>query len=85
MLTTEIPSSVTSISAEANNLQKADSSADSLRQSRVIEAMKAQYQADQQAKYLNLQAEAELLLQQLREIKRQREAVEEKVLVQSAR
>lgn len=84
MLTTEISSSVTSLPAESK-AQSAISSAESLRQARVLEAMKAQYQADQQAKYLNLQAEAELLLQQLREIKRQREAVEEKVLVESAR
>lgn len=84
MLTTERTSSVTSLPAESN-VQTVTASAESLRQARVIEAMKAQYQADQQAKYLNLQAEAELLLQQLREIKRQRETVEEKVLVQAAR
>lgn len=44
-------------------------------QSRLLESMKAQYQLDQQVKFLHLQAEAETLLQHLKVIKQQREAV----------
>lgn len=41
--------------------------------SRLIEAMKAQYQLDQQLEFLHLQAETESLLQQLQAIKQRRE------------
>lgn len=41
------------------------------RQIRLMEAMKSQYRADQQAKFLDLQAETDSLLQQLRAIKEQ--------------
>lgn len=44
--------------------------------SRLIEAMKAQYQLDQQVKFLHLQAEADSLLKQLQTLKQQRQAVE---------
>lgn len=44
------------------------------RQSRVLEAMKAQYRIDQQVKFLHLQAEADTLLQQLQVMKQQRQA-----------
>jgi hypothetical protein len=40
-----------------------------------LEKMKAVYQADQQAKFLNLHAETESLLQQLQSLKQQREQV----------
>lgn len=43
-------------------------------QMRLLEAMKKQYQLDQQEKFLNLQAEAESLLQQLQEIKQRKQA-----------
>lgn len=43
--------------------------------SRLIEAMKSQYQLDQQIKFLHLQAEADSLLQQLQSIKQQRQAL----------
>jgi hypothetical protein len=43
-------------------------------QARLLEAMKSQYQLDQQAKFLDLQAETELLLRQLQAIKEQRQA-----------
>ncbi|MBW4582922.1 MAG: hypothetical protein KME42_25420 [Tildeniella nuda ZEHNDER 1965/U140] len=43
--------------------------------SRLIEAMKSQYQLDQQVKFLHLQAEADSLLQQLQSIKQQRQAL----------
>ncbi len=46
------------------------------RQSRLLEAMKAQYRLDQQVKFLHLQAETESLLQQLKAIKQQRQAAE---------
>ncbi|HEY9651750.1 MAG TPA: hypothetical protein V6C95_13870 [Coleofasciculaceae cyanobacterium] len=39
---------------------------------RLIELMKSLYQADQQVKYLHLQAEVESLLQQLEIVKQQR-------------
>ncbi|HEY9617373.1 MAG TPA: hypothetical protein V6C64_11060 [Microcoleaceae cyanobacterium] len=44
------------------------------RQSRVLEAMKAQYRIDQQVKFLHLQAEADTLFQQLQVMKQQRQA-----------
>ncbi len=40
--------------------------------SRLMELMKSLYQADQQVKYLHLQAEVESLLQQQRILKQQR-------------
>jgi len=43
-------------------------------QSRLLEAMKSQYQIDQQVKFLHLQAEAESLLNQLQAIKQQRQS-----------
>ncbi|KAM3097276.1 hypothetical protein ACKFKG_08685 [Phormidesmis sp. 146-35] len=42
---------------------------------RSLEKMKAIYQADQQAKFLNLHAETESLLQQLQSLKQQRAQV----------
>ena len=39
---------------------------------RLLELMKSTYQADQQVKYLHLQAEVESLLQQLQILKQQR-------------
>uniref|UniRef100_A0A832M3A9 Uncharacterized protein n=1 Tax=Oscillatoriales cyanobacterium SpSt-402 TaxID=2282168 RepID=A0A832M3A9_9CYAN len=53
-------------------------------QSRLMKAMKLQYQADQQTKYLDLQAKMESLLQQLQEMKRQRETIEERALVEAS-
>lgn len=44
---------------------------------RVMEMMKSLYQADQQAKFLNLQAEVDSLLEQLQTIKQQRQATAE--------
>lgn len=45
-------------------------------QPRTLAAMKAQYQLDQQAKFLRLQAEAESLLQQLQAMKQQRQSIQ---------
>jgi hypothetical protein len=44
--------------------------------SRLVEAMRSQYQLDQQVKFLHLQAEADSLLQQLQALKEQRQALE---------
>lgn len=56
-------------SLEASGLDK--------QRARLIEAMKAQYQLDQQVKFLHLQAEADSLLQQLQSLKQQRQASED--------
>lgn len=58
----------------------ADQSVEASRQQRLIQAMNA----DQQEKYLHLQEEAEMLLQQLQALKRQRQQVEERQLVGTA-
>lgn len=42
--------------------------------SRLIEAMKSQYQLDQQVEFLHLQADADSLLQQLQALKQQRQS-----------
>jgi hypothetical protein len=60
------------------------SSTDS-RQSRLLEAMKTQYRLDQQMKFLNLQAETESLLQQLKAIKEQRQTAEASTTPDSVR
>jgi beta-N-acetylglucosaminidase len=44
--------------------------------SRLVEAMRSQYQLDQQVKFLHLQAEADSLLKQLQALKEQRQALE---------
>jgi hypothetical protein len=46
-------------------------------QVRLMEKMKSVYQADQQLKLLNLQAEVETLLQQLQNLKQQRSTEED--------
>lgn len=53
-----------------------DISTASATRTRAIEMMKSLYQADQQAKYLNLHSEVETLLQQLQCLKQQRLAEE---------
>lgn len=73
MLTTEsLSKPLSPVSAAVSEL-----SPEVVRQQRLIQAMKA----DQQEKYLHLHEEAELLLQQLRELKRQRQAIEDRQLV----
>lgn len=47
--------------------------------SRLLAAMKSQYQLDQQMKFLDLQAEAETLLQQLQAIQQQRQASDNQI------
>jgi hypothetical protein len=73
MLTSE--SSLKSISTASE--AEIGSSPEMARQQRLMQAMKA----DQQEKYLHLQEETESLLQQLQELKRQRQAVDTRELV----
>lgn len=82
----EISDSSTRVSSsvEAAQAQPVADSATDASQPRLLKAMKLQYQADQQTKYLNLQAEMESLLQQLKDLKRQRETVDERVLVEAS-
>lgn len=56
--------------------QAPEATAINQQRSRLIEAMKSQYQLDQQVKFLHLQAEADSLLQQLQTLKQQRQTVE---------
>lgn len=58
-----------------NSHPVSDASTTSNGRTRVMEMMKSLYQADQQAKYLNLHAEVNSLLQQLQTIKQQRQAL----------
>lgn len=53
--------------------QEASHSSATERGSRFLQVMKSVYQADQQAKFLDLHAEADSLLQQLQQLKQQRE------------
>lgn len=56
--------------------QPSEATAVDQQRSRLIAAMKSQYQLDQQVKFLHLQAEADSLLQQLQTLKQQRQTVE---------
>lgn len=76
MLISERFETLNSASAEAS----ADHVLQTARQQRLMQAMNA----DQQEKYLHLQEEADLLLHQLKELKRQRQQVEVRELVGSA-
>ncbi|MBF2027852.1 MAG: hypothetical protein IGS48_13995 [Oscillatoriales cyanobacterium C42_A2020_001] len=82
----EISDSFTRVSSpvEAAQAQPITDSATDASQPRLMKAMKLQYQVDQQTKYLDLQAEMESLLQQLKDLKRQRETVDERVLVEAS-
>ncbi len=83
---TTINSSAIASSAESaiRSTPAIDLSTDDHRQSRLLAAMKVQYQADQQAKFLHLQEETDSLLQQLKAIKLQREGFAELELAQAA-
>lgn len=76
MLTSESSSKTLSSTSEAS----VESSPEVARQQRLMQAMKA----DQQAKYLHLQEETEFLLQQLQELKQQRQSAENRQLVGAA-
>ncbi|HEY9883205.1 MAG TPA: hypothetical protein V6C98_06300 [Thermosynechococcaceae cyanobacterium] len=57
-----------------SQVQDAEAGSVDQHRSRLIEAMKSQYQANQQVEFLYLQAEADSLLQQLQALKQQRAA-----------
>jgi polyhydroxyalkanoate synthesis regulator phasin len=71
MLMTDTSANLSQIPERADSTP-GDDSVDN-RQSRSLDAMKSQYPFDQQVEFLNLQAETESLLQQLRALKQQRE------------
>ncbi len=75
MLTQQTPETMNSQAAEA----VATVSIEEIRQQRLMQAMKE----DQQQKYLHLQAQAEMLLRQLTEMKQQREQIDDRQLVGS--
>jgi hypothetical protein len=79
MLTTESPANPSELTSEAN--PQFEKAAEARRQARIMEALKVQYRADQQEKFLHLQAETDSLLQQLRAMKQQREVQPDPVLV----
>ncbi len=79
MLSTASPANLSELTSEAS-LPAVDD-AEARRQARLMEALKAQYRADQQEKFLHLKAETDSLLQQLRAIKQQKEAQADPVLV----
>ncbi|NJP09322.1 MAG: hypothetical protein HC866_07395 [Leptolyngbyaceae cyanobacterium RU_5_1] len=84
MLTIENPAPASTSSVVTRISQGFDGSTEVLRQTRLMEAMKTQYRADQQLKFLHLQAETESLLQQLQAIKQQRQADANEVLVEAS-
>lgn len=59
---------------QAQPAQSVDAASVDQQRNRLVEAMKSQYQLDQQVKFLHLQAEADCLLQQLQAVKQQRQA-----------
>lgn len=80
MLTTDSPANLSALTSDEANLPTEDT-AEARRQARLMEALKAQYRADQQAKFLHLQAETDSLLQQLRALKQEKAAQSDPVLV----
>ncbi len=79
MLTTDSPANLSGFTSGAN--LPTEDNAEARRQARLMEALKVQYRADQQEKFLHLQAETDSLLQQLRAIKQQKAAKPDPVLV----
>jgi predicted esterase YcpF (UPF0227 family) len=71
---------VSSVSATASSFDTGAVSAVDSQQSRLMKAMKSQYRLDQQMEFLNLQAEMETLLQQLKAIQQQRQASTEEMV-----
>ena len=79
ILTIDSPIRVSSAQAQYEQTkpdQKAGNTIVDQQRSRLIDAMRSQYQFDQQVKFLHLQAEADSLLQQLQALKKQRQATE---------
>ncbi len=79
MLTTDSPANLSGLTLGTDQLT--EDNAEARRQARLMEALKAQYRADQQENFLHLQAETDSLLQQLRAIKQQKAAKPDPVLV----
>lgn len=79
MLTTDSPANLSALTSDAS--LPTEDAAEARRQARLMEALKAQYRADQQAKFLHLQAETDSLLQQLRALKQQKATKSDPVLV----
>lgn len=73
-LVSDRPVQLSSAATAVQAPQTTASSATVNYQTRLLEAMKAQYQLDQQVKFLHLQAETESLFQQLQAIKQRRQA-----------
>lgn len=69
---TRSPSLSSSQLLEKNSQRSSDAAATSTEQPKVSPPKKSPYQADQQVKFLHLQAEVESLLQQLKTLKQQR-------------
>ncbi len=65
---------IRAFNAQAQQTQSDEAVAVDQQRSRLIKAMRSQYQLDQQVKFLHLQAEADSLLQQLQAVKQQRQA-----------
>jgi hypothetical protein len=84
MVTTPSLVSASSSQSATQPTPASDIALETQRLTRLMQAMKAQYQADQQAKFLNLHAEAEDLLEQLRRLKQQRETLSEPVLAEAS-
>ena len=74
ILTSDSSIRVSDSKMEQLQVQDAEAAVVDQHRSRLIEAMKSQYQLDQQVEFLHLQAEADLLLQQLQALKQQRAA-----------
>jgi hypothetical protein len=72
-MSTRLSSVIDSPSSVENSRSMRTSSAAVAENPRLMTLMKSMYQADQQVKYLHLQAEVESLLQQLQILKEQRQ------------
>jgi hypothetical protein len=79
MATTDRSANLSEQASEVN-LPAVDE-AEARRRARLMEALKAQYRADQQEKFLHLQAETDSLLQKLKAIQQQKAAQRDPVLV----
>jgi biopolymer transport protein ExbD len=79
MLTNDSSANLSELTLEVS--LPAENNAEALRQARLMQSLKVQYRADQQEKFLHLQAETDSLLQQLRALKQQKDAQPDPVLV----
>lgn len=70
------PLRVSNAQVQQDATQQAEVAIVDQQRARLVEAMRSQYQLDQQVKFLHLQAETDSLLQQLQALKEQRQALE---------